>query len=88
MDFDLNLDLGGSKGEPAKPAEAPIDLGGLSLDLGTPGGGGGGSTDAKWQEVATKLEVVWRVRKNKVHRSRGELAEYFHTVAREDLVNG
>lgn len=58
MDFDLNLDLGGSKGEPAKPAEAPIDLGGLSLDLGTPGGGGGGSTDAKWQEVATKLDLA------------------------------
>ena len=58
MDFDLNLDLGGGKSEPAKAAEAPIDLGGLSLDLGTPGGGGGGGNDAKWQEVATKLDLA------------------------------
>src|SRR6185369_6735835 len=59
MDFDLNLDLGSSKPEPAKAAEAPIDLGGLSLDLGTPGGnGGGGGNDAKWQEVATKLDLA------------------------------
>jgi len=59
MDFDLNLDLGSSKAEPAKAADAPIDLGGLSLDLGTPGDGGGGSGgDAKWQEVATKLDLA------------------------------
>ncbi len=58
MDFDLNLDLGGSA-EPAKPAaaEAPLDLGGLSFDLGTPGGGGT-SADPKWQEVATKLDLA------------------------------
>ena len=63
MDFDLNLDLGGgAKAEPPKPpaADAPLDLGGLSLDLGTPGSGeapsGGG--DAKWQEVATKLDLA------------------------------
>ena len=59
MDFDLNLDLGSSKPEPAKAAEAPLDLGGLSLDLGTPGGdAGGGGNDAKWQEVATKLDLA------------------------------
>jgi pilus assembly protein FimV len=59
MDFDLNLDLGSSKAESAKAAEAPIDLGALSLDLGTPGtGGGGGGGDAKWQEVATKLDLA------------------------------
>ncbi len=59
MDFDLNLDLGSSKAEPAKAADAPIDLGGLSLDLGIPGGGGGGNgNDAKWQEVATKLDLA------------------------------
>jgi pilus assembly protein FimV len=59
MDFDLNLDLGGSA-EPAKPAaaEAPLDLGGLSFDLGTPGGGGGTGSDPKWQEVATKLDLA------------------------------
>ena len=58
MDFDLNLDLGSSKPEPAKAAEAPLDLGGLSLDLGTPGDAGGGGNDAKWQEVATKLDLA------------------------------
>jgi pilus assembly protein FimV len=59
MDFDLNLDLGDSKSaEPAKPADAPLDLGGLSLDLGAPSGGGGGSGDPKWQEVATKLDLA------------------------------
>jgi pilus assembly protein FimV len=59
MDFDLNLDLGASTPEPAKPAaaEAPLDLGGLTFDLGTPAGGGGG-TDPKWQEVATKLDLA------------------------------
>jgi pilus assembly protein FimV len=60
MDFDLNLDLGGSGGaEPAKPAaDAPLDLGGLSFDLGAPGGGSGSGTDPKWQEVATKLDLA------------------------------
>ena len=59
MDFDLNLDLGSSTPEPAKAADAPIDLGGLSLDLGTPGGGeSSGGNDAKWQEVATKLDLA------------------------------
>jgi pilus assembly protein FimV len=60
MDFDLNLDLGGSGStEPAKPAaDAPLDLGGLSFDLGTPGGGSGSGTDPKWQEVATKLDLA------------------------------
>jgi len=59
MDFDLNLELGGGA-EPAKPAaaEAPLDLGGLSFDLGTPGAGGGAGTDPKWQEVATKLDLA------------------------------
>jgi pilus assembly protein FimV len=59
MDFDLNLDLGGAKTEAPKPAEAPIDLGALSLDLGAPAGGGGaGGADPKWQEVATKLDLA------------------------------
>ncbi|MEO8142632.1 MAG: FimV/HubP family polar landmark protein, partial [Betaproteobacteria bacterium] len=60
MDFDLNLDLGGAKPEEAaKAADAPLDLGGLSFDLGTPGGdAGAGSTDPKWQEVATKLDLA------------------------------
>jgi len=58
MDFDLNLDLGDSKAEAPKAADAPLDLGGLSLDLGTPGGGDGGGADPKWQEVATKLDLA------------------------------
>ena len=59
MDFDLNLDLGGAKTDAAKAADAPLDLGGLSLDLGTPGGdAGAGSADPKWQEVATKLDLA------------------------------
>ena len=65
MDFDLNLDLGGGTKPAAEPApakaDAPLDLGGLSLDLGTPGEAapaGGGSADPKWQEVATKLDLA------------------------------
>jgi pilus assembly protein FimV len=59
MDFDLNLDLGMPKTDAPKAADAPLDLGGLSLDLGTPGGGSGaGSADPKWQEVATKLDLA------------------------------
>ena len=57
MDFDLNLDLPGAKSETPKTAEAPLDLGGISLDLGTPGGGAAGG-DPKWQEVATKLDLA------------------------------
>ncbi|MGB3934099.1 MAG: FimV/HubP family polar landmark protein [Burkholderiales bacterium] len=60
MDFDLNLDLGTPKTEaPTPAAEAPIDLGGLSLDLGVPAAGGAaGGADPKWQEVATKLDLA------------------------------
>ena len=59
MDFDLNLDLGTPAAPEAKPADAPLDLGGLSLDLGSPAGGGAaGGGDAKWQEVATKLDLA------------------------------
>jgi pilus assembly protein FimV len=59
MDFDLNLDLGGAKAETPKAPDAPLDLGGLSFDLGSPGGGGGaGGADPKWQEVATKLDLA------------------------------
>ena len=30
----------------------------MSLDLGTPGGDALGGNDAKWQEVATKLDLA------------------------------
>ncbi len=61
MDFDLNLDLGGTKSEApaaAPAADAPFDIGGLSLDLGQPAGAGTGGSDPKWQEVATKLDLA------------------------------
>ena len=59
MDFDLNIDMGGAKTEAGKPADAPLDLGGLSFDLGAPGGeAAAGSADPKWQEVATKLDLA------------------------------
>ncbi len=58
MDFDLNLDVDGAKPAAPKAADAPLDLGGLSFDLGTPGGGAAGSADPKWQEVATKLDLA------------------------------
>ena len=37
-----------------------MDLADISLDLGTPGGGNGsgGVPDARWQEVATKLDLA------------------------------
>jgi pilus assembly protein FimV len=54
LDFDLNLDLGG---EPAAAPAADVDLSSISLDLGTPGEGGA-VPDAKWQEVATKLDLA------------------------------
>jgi len=43
-------------GEPTKPA-AGMDLGGISFDLGK-GGGEGAPVDARWQEVATKLDLA------------------------------
>lgn len=52
MDFDLNLDLGGDKPAEAK-GDGGLDIGGLSLDIGGAGGG-----DAKWQELATKLDLA------------------------------
>jgi pilus assembly protein FimV len=60
LEFDLNLDLGGAKqAEPAKPAPA-MDLSAISLDLGGDASGGASpsSSDPKWQEVATKLDLA------------------------------
>ncbi len=62
MDFDLNLDVGGAKpeaaAEPAK-ADAPLDLGSFSLDLGGAGGAApAAGADPKWQEIATKLDLA------------------------------
>jgi pilus assembly protein FimV len=63
LDFDLNLDLdipadksaGGDQSAPA------MDLSSISLDLGSagePSTSGTSSSDPKWQEVATKLDLA------------------------------
>ena len=64
IDFDLGTKATTAepKSEPAKAAPA-VDLASISLDLGMPaaGGGGngsGGAPDARWQEVATKLDLA------------------------------
>ena len=61
MDFNLDLDTADTKPMPAPSAEpAPLDLSSISLDLGTPGESPAPSTstDPKWQEVATKLDLA------------------------------
>lgn len=53
--FDLDL------GEPTRPApaEKPVDLSAISFDLGAPAPAAApASTDARWQEVATKLDLA------------------------------
>jgi pilus assembly protein FimV len=64
LDFDLNLDIDKSglpSAPPAAPEPSKVDLSTISLDLGAtadaaaaPRAGG----DAKWQEVATKLDLA------------------------------
>jgi pilus assembly protein FimV len=45
-------------GEQTKqPGASAVDLGGISFDLGK-GGGEGAPVDARWQEVATKLDLA------------------------------
>ena len=60
--LDFDLDLGGDKKAEAAPAAEPkLDLSEISLDLGTPGTPSEapkGSSDPKWQEVATKLDLA------------------------------
>jgi len=63
MDFNLDLDMGETKptaSPSAEPAPAPLDLSSISLDLDTPGEAASpaASTDPKWQEVATKLDLA------------------------------
>jgi pilus assembly protein FimV len=63
IDFDLQLDLGETKTEVASApatAAAPLDLSSISLDLGAvpEASGAPASTDPKWQEVATKLDLA------------------------------
>jgi pilus assembly protein FimV len=59
LDFDLKLDdMPGGKSEPSAPATP--DLSSISLDLGSPAepSAPGDSSDPKWQEVATKLDLA------------------------------
>ena len=61
MDFDLNLDLGGDKPAEVKasPSSGDLDIGSLSLDIGgASGAAGAAGGDAKWQELATKLDLA------------------------------
>jgi pilus assembly protein FimV len=58
MDFDIKLDMDEKKSEPHK--SPPMDLSTISLDLGSAGEPttGPASSDPKWQEVATKLDLA------------------------------
>lgn len=63
--LDFDLDLGGDKkaeAAPAPAAEPKLDLSEISLDLGTPPDATvvapKASSDPKWQEVATKLDLA------------------------------
>ena len=62
MDFNLDLDTAETKPMPAPPSAAPaaLDLSSISLDLDAPGESPAPttSTDPKWQEVATKLDLA------------------------------
>ena len=60
IDFDLGTPTGGSEAKTETPRTPAVDLADISLDLGTPGGGNGsgGAPDARWQEVATKLDLA------------------------------
>jgi pilus assembly protein FimV len=53
-EFDIDV------GEPPRPApsQQPADLSGISLDLGGQAPAGATPTDARWQEVATKLDLA------------------------------
>ncbi len=60
IDFDLGIPSGGGEAKTEVPKTSSVDLAAISLDLGTPGSGNGsgGAPDARWQEVATKLDLA------------------------------
>src|SRR6266849_5828687 len=60
IDFDLGTPSGGGEEKTEVPQPPSLDLAAISLDLGTPGSGNGsgGVPDARWQEVATKLDLA------------------------------
>ncbi len=50
--LDIKLD------DPTHKPAAPVDLSGISFDLGRSGAQAPASVDAHWQEVATKLDLA------------------------------
>jgi pilus assembly protein FimV len=60
IDFDLGTPSAGGEEKTETPKAPSVDLAAISLDLGTPGSGNGsgGAPDARWQEVATKLDLA------------------------------
>jgi len=60
IDFDFEHRQMSVKRKTEVPQTPSMDLAAISLDLGTPGGGNGsgGAPDARWQEVATKLDLA------------------------------
>ena len=63
LDFDLKLDdLPAAEAKPEDKPAAPVDLGTISLDLGGTGIDStvapADTTNPKWQEVATKLDLA------------------------------
>jgi len=61
IDFDLGTPASGGEAKTETAKAQSLDLASISLDLGAPGGGngsGGGGPDARWQEVATKLDLA------------------------------
>jgi len=60
IDFDLGAPAAGEEAKAETAMAPPLDLASISLDLGTPGGGNGSGSgpDARWQEVATKLDLA------------------------------
>ena len=57
----IDFDLAPSADSGASASKVPaVDLGSISLDLGAAGGGNGSAAapDARWQEVATKLDLA------------------------------
>ncbi len=60
IDFDLGTPAAGGEAKTETAKAQSLDLASISLDLGAPGGGNGsgGGPDARWQEVATKLDLA------------------------------
>ena len=60
IDFDLGTPASGGEAKTETAKAQSLDLASISLDLGAPGGGNGsgGGPDARWQEVATKLDLA------------------------------